>query len=268
METLIENAARPFAVVTGASSGIGLELARELAERGFDLLVTAEDAEITLAADALSAGGGAVRSTRADLTTTAGVDELVAAVKAVERPVDVLCLNAGAAAGGAFLERPLEDNLKTIALDVLANVRLTHALLPAMVARGTGRVLATSSVAALQPGPYYATYAASKSFVQSFFEALRREVKDSGVTITTLLPGPTDTDFFAEGELEDSTAGRGGKDDPAKVAREGIEAALAGKDKVEVKSLRTKMQSAIAAVLPDRAKAAVHETFVKPDHAG
>lgn len=258
---------RPLAVVTGGSSGIGLELARRFAEEGFDLVVAADEPQITLAADALSAAGNAVRAVQADLGTAEGVQTLVDAVLATGRPVDALALNAGTGVGGAFVETPLEGDLQVIAVDVVGTVRLAKALVPAMVRRGAGRVLITSSTASLMPGPYYATYAASKSFVQSFAEALRHELDDSGVTVTALLPGPTDTAFFARAGMEDTPVGRGPKDDPADVADQAFEAMMDGKDKIEVRSLKTKMQSAAAAVLPGRAKAAMHAAFTKPDDA-
>jgi short-subunit dehydrogenase len=256
---------RPLALVTGASSGIGLELARIFAENGFDLVVCAEDAGISVAADAVSAvGGAAVRSVRADLATTEGVEELVREVTATGRPLDVLALNAGVANGGPFIETPLEDDLRVIALDVVSVVHLSKRLLPAMVARGAGRVLVTSSVASTMPGPYYATYAASKSFVQSFAEAVRYELKNTGVTVTTLLPGPTDTDFFEASHMEDTRVAQGPKDDPAKVAREGFEGLMAGKEQVKVTSLKARAQTVLSHVLPEKAQPGVHGSMTKP----
>jgi short-subunit dehydrogenase len=256
---------RPLALVTGASSGIGLELARIFAENGFDLVVCAEDAGIAVAAEAVSAvGGAAVRSVRADLATTEGVDELVREVTATGRPLDALALNAGVANGGPFLETSLEDDLRVIALDVVSVVHLSKRLLPAMVARGAGRVLVTSSVASTMPGPYYATYAASKSFVQSFAEAIRYELKDTGVTVTTLLPGPTDTEFFEASHMEDTRVAKGPKDDPAKVAREGFEGLMAGKEQVKVASLKTRAQTVLSHVLPEKAQPGVHGSMTKP----
>src|SRR4051794_34055884 len=130
---------RPLAVVTGASSGIGLELAKQLAARGFDLLVTAEDVGVSVVADGVAEAGVAVRSVRADLTTADGAAHLVAEIRATGRPVDVLALNAGVGRGGAFVETPLEDDLEVVHLNVVAAVRLAKALLPPMVSRGSGR---------------------------------------------------------------------------------------------------------------------------------
>jgi len=254
----------PLALVTGASSGIGLEIAARLAELGHDLVVTAEDEELALAADGLTRYGRAVRAVRADLTEPAGADALVADVTGTGRPLDVLVLNAGSGAGGAFLDVPLDRHLETIALDVVAPVRLARALLPAMVARGVGRVLVTSSVAALMPGPYYATYAAAKAFDLSFAQALRYELRDTGVTVTVLLPGPTDTDFFEHAGMADTRAGRGGKDDPADVARQAVDGLLAGDDKVVVHSVRTRLQRTVGALLSDGAGAAVQARFTEP----
>ena len=254
----------PLALVTGASSGIGLEVAVRLAELGHDLVVTAEDEDLTLAADGLTGLGRAVLPVRADLTTPDGLDTLVAEATGTGRPLDVLVLNAGTGAGGAFLDVPLQRHLATIEVDVVAPVRLAHALLPAMVARGTGRVLVTSSVAALMPGPYYATYAASKAFVLSFAQALRYELRDTGVTVTALLPGPTDTEFFERADMQDTRVAHGGKDDPADVARQAVDGLLDGKDKVVVRSLRARGQAAAGALLSDGAAAAMHARFTEP----
>jgi short-subunit dehydrogenase len=259
---------RPLAVVTGASSGIGLELARRFATEGFDLVVAADEPQIALAADALTAAGNAVRPVHADLATAEGVAELVQAVRATGRPVDALALNAGRGAGGPFVQTPLDADLAVVGLNVVGTVRLAKALLPAMVQRGAGRVLLTASTAALMPGPWYATYAASKSFVQSFGAALHHELADTGVTVTTLLPGPTDTAFFARAGMEQTPVGRGPKDDPADVADQAFEALMAGRDKVEVRSLKARLQTAAAAVLPDRAKAAMHAGFTQPLDGG
>ena len=170
--------------------------AERFAARGFDLLVTADDADLTLAADGLAQHGTAVRAVQADLTTPDGVAAVLDAVTGTGRPLDVAVLNAGRGDGGPFLEIPLENDLATVELNVVATLRLAKGLLPAMVQRGAGRVLVTSSVGGLMPGPYYATYAASKAFLTSFTEAVRHELKDTGVTLTALLPGPTDTGFF------------------------------------------------------------------------
>ena len=257
-------APHPFAVVTGASSGIGLALATTFAEHGFDVLVTAEDDGVRTVAAELDRDGITARAVQADLTTAEGVQALVDAVRASGRPVDALALNAGVGQGGAFVETPIEADLEVIALDVVAPVRLAKALVPEMVARGEGRVLFTASTASLMPGPYYATYAASKSFVLSFSEALRHEIKDTGVTVTALLPGPTDTAFFERADMTETRVGRGPKDEPAKVAAEAFDALMAGRDKIEVHSLKARSQTAAAAVLPDRAKAAMHAAFTKP----
>ncbi len=254
-----------LALVTGASSGIGLAIAQRLVGEGYDVLLTADDAgELALAAESLRADGGQVRHVVADLRTAEGVEALAAETLAAGAPLEVLVLNAGIANGGPFLETPLEDDLSVIALNVTAVVRLAKRLLPAMVATGSGRVLVTSSVAALSAGPYYATYAASKAFDLSFAEAIRHELKDTGVTVTALLPGPTDTEFFERGHMADTSVAQGPKDEPEKVAKEAVAGLLAGKAKVEVRSLKVRAQVAMSAVLPDQAAAAMHGKQTKP----
>jgi len=253
---------RPLAVVTGASSGIGLELAKVLADNGFDLVLAAEDDLEPAAAD-LRRRGTTVDPVRADLATHEGVEALVTRVGTTS-PIDVLAVNAGVGVGGPFLERALEEHLSLIALNVTGAVHLTHRLLPAMAARGEGRVLFTSSIAGTMPAPYESTYGASKAFLSSFGLALRNELADSGVTVTVVMPGPTDTEFFERAGMEDTKVGQSSKDDPATVAAEGFEAMMAGKDHVVTGSLKNKLQAGAAKVVPDQVSAAAHASMSQP----
>ncbi|MGY1822759.1 SDR family NAD(P)-dependent oxidoreductase [Geodermatophilus sp. SYSU D00079] len=258
---------RPLALVTGASSGIGLELARQFAGAGFDLVVNAEDTELTTAAEQLRSGGTTVQAVQADLRTPAGVEALWATVQATGRPLAAAALNAGVGKGGAFVDNPVEDEQAIIDLNVTSTVRLAKLVVRDMAARGEGRVLFTSSIASTMPGPYQAVYNASKSFVQSFAEALATELRDTGVTVTSLMPGPTDTEFFERGDLLDTKLGQGPKDDPAQVAKQGFEALMAGKDKVVAGSLLTRAQAAANSVLPDKLKSAGHAKMAEPGSA-
>jgi short-subunit dehydrogenase len=257
---------RQLAVVTGASSGIGLELARLFAADGFDLVIAAEDDELQNAADALRIGGGrTVEAVQVDLATPEGVEELVARV---ERPPQALALNAGIGAGGAFIgDTALADELKLIDLNVRSTVHLAKLLLPRMVERREGRVLVTSSVASTMPGPFQAVYNASKSFVQSFALALRNELKDTNVTVTALMPGPTDTEFFERADMLDTKVGAGDKDDPATVARDGFAALMAGDERVVTASMKTKLQARASRILPDKVKSALHADMAEPGSA-
>jgi uncharacterized protein len=258
-----------FAVVTGASSGIGFELARQFAEHGYDLLVTAEDAGIEqAAADLRRDGRNQIIAVRADLATYEGVEELYAAILEAGRDVDAIALNAGRGIGGDFVrETGLADELNVIDVNVTSTVHLAKRVLPGMVGRGSGQVLFTSSIASTMPGTYQAVYNASKSFVQSFAEALRAELKDTGVTVTALMPGPTDTNFFHRAEMDDTRVGAAQKDDPAVVAKQGFEAMREEKEKVVAGSLKTKVQGAAAKVMPDKAKAEMHRKMAEPGSA-
>jgi len=256
---------RPFAVVTGASSGIGFELAKVLAEEGFDLLIAAEDEEIAAAQRELNQIAASVECTREDLATEPGVERLYERIKATARPVDVLCLNAGIGEGGDFArETSLRNELRLIDLNVRSTVHLCKLVVQDMVARDEGRILFTSSIAATMPGSFQAVYNASKSFVQSFGLALRNELKDTGITITSLMPGPTDTEFFERAGMEDTPIGEGPKDDPADVARQGFEALMAGEERVVSAGIKTKAQAAAAKVLPDSVKAEMHRKQAQP----
>jgi short-subunit dehydrogenase len=254
---------RPLALVTGASSGIGRELAREFAEHGFDLIIAAEDDDIQRVADELS-NGAQVQAVRVDLASGEGVEGLYGKVKASGRPLDAAALNAGIGAGGAFVDTDLNDELKLIDLNVRSTVHLAKYVVRDMVQRGEGRMLFTSSIASTMPGSFQAVYNASKSFVQSFALALRDELKDSGVTVTSLMPGPTDTEFFERADMLDTKVGAGDKDDPADVARDGFEALMNGDERVVSASLSTKLQGRVSRLMPDSAKAAMHRRMAEP----
>lgn len=254
----------PFAVVTGASSGIGLELARQFAEHGYDLLITAEDDRLDAVAAQLRLAGADVQAAQADLRTFDGVEQLCCAISATRRPIDAVALNAGVCQGGAFVETDLIDELEIIAVNVASTVHLAKRLLPAMVTRRGGKILVTSSIASTLTGSFQAVYNASTSFLQSFAEALQNELKDTGVTVTSLLPGPTETDFFRRADMLDTKVGQDKKDDPALVAQQGFDALRAGKHKIVAGSLKTKMQGVANRVLPDRAKASADRRMAEP----
>jgi short-subunit dehydrogenase len=258
------SSARPLALVTGASSGIGRELAKQFAEHGFDLVVAAEDAGLDEAAVELERLGARVDAVRVDLATPAGVEELFRRASANGRTLDAAALNAGIGAGGAFVDTDLRDELTLIDLNVRSTVHLAKYVVRDMVGRDEGRILFTSSIAATMPGSFQAVYNASKSFVQSFALALRDELKDTGVTVTSLMPGPTDTEFFERADMLDTKVGSGDKDDPADVARDGFEALMTGKERVVSHSLSTKLQGHGSRVMPDRVKAAMHRRMAEP----
>lgn len=253
---------RAFAVVTGASSGIGLELAKGLAEMGAELLVVAEDDQIMAAAAQL---GPDCTPLQADLSTPGGIATVIDAVNAHDGPPDILALNAGVGRSGKFVDLPLGDDLLVIRLNVESTVRLAKAIVPAMVRRGSGRVLISGSIAGDMPGPFYATYAASKAFLNSFSAALRYELRETGVHVTTLMPGPTDTDFFDEAGMQDTPVYEQSKDDPAVVARQALEALFGGQATVVSGSKKNLAQHLAAGVLPEQTAAGLHAKFTRPE---
>jgi short-subunit dehydrogenase len=256
--------ARPLALVTGASSGIGFELARQFALNGFDLVINAEDHErLEEAAVRLRVDGADVRTVQADLRAEQSARRLYAEASA-GRMVDVAALNAGVGRGGRFVDIELEHDLEIVDLNVRSTVVLAKLFLRDMVARNAGRVLITSSIASTMPGTYQATYNASKSFLQAFAEAIAEEVEDTGVVVTSLMPGPTETDFFRRADMLDTRVGTAKKDDPAQVAQQGFEAVMAGQRRVVGGSLKTKVAEAANKVLPDQVKAAVHKKMAEP----
>jgi short-subunit dehydrogenase len=254
-----------LALVTGASSGIGAELAKQFAQHDFDLILCAEDDGLEAVATQLRTTTAAdVRTVSADLATYDGVEQLYAAIGADGRPVAAAALNAGVGLGGAFLDTDLTREMRMIDLNVTGTVHLAKRLLPDMVARDAGRILVTSSIASTMPGSFQSVYNATKSFLQSWAEALQNELKDTKVVITSLMPGPTDTNFFHRAGMENTKVGQASKDDPAQVAAQGFAALMDGDDKLVAGSAKTKVQGVANKVLPDKLKAAAHRQMAEP----
>jgi uncharacterized protein len=259
---------RPLALVTGASSGIGLELARQFAQNGFDLVIAAEDAELDAAAVELRSLGAAVSPVRVDLTSYDDVELLWRSVSGSGRTLDAAALNAGVGVGGPFAENDLDAEIGLVRLNCESTVHLAKRVVRDMVARGEGRILFTSSVASQAPEPFQAVYGASKAFVQSFALALREELSDSGVSVTALLPGPTDTEFFDRADLTDTQLGASDKkDDPALVARQGFDGLMKGEASVFAGSLSSKAMGRLSAVTPGALATKVKKPMTEPGSA-
>ena len=251
-----------LAVVTGASTGIGLELARCCAADGYDLFVCADEPAIETAAAELSRGGAKAAPVAADLGTEAGVDQLLAAVG--ERDIDLLLANAGIGLRDAFLDQDWAEARRVIDVNVVGTLALLHKAGRRMRARGAGRILITGSIAGYMPGSFHAVYNASKAFLDNFAYALGNELKESGVTVTCLMPGITDTAFFERAGLEDTGMGTTDKKaDAADVARQGYEAMLKGESGI-VTGAMNKLQAKMAGVTPQPALAESHRKMAKP----
>ena len=254
---------RKLAVVTGASSGIGWELARNAAEDGCDLIVCADEPEIETAATKLRDTGATVEAVRADLRTEEGVDRLWQAME--QRGVDYLLANAGVGLGEAFHDQQWSDIRRVIDTNVTGTTALLHRTVRKMRARNSGRILILSSIAGRMPGSNQAVYNATKAYLESLSWALRDELKDTDVTVTCLMPGPTDTEFFDRAHMEDTPVGQAdSKSDPAMVARKGYEAMLKGSSGVTA-GFMNKVQAAFAGVIPDSVLARMHRNMADPD---
>ena len=255
-----------LAVVTGASSGIGYELAAELARRGYDLVIASAGERLTGAAQNLRAFGRNVTECRVDLATREGVEELWKHVEELGQPVEVACINAGVGLGGLFNETDLDEELNMVNLNCTGTVHLAKHVVRHMTARRAGKILFTASIAGEMVAPREAVYAATKAFDLSFAHSLRYELKDSGVTVTALQPGPTDTDFFHRAGMDDTKVGKEGKKEssPEDVARQGIDALFDGEDHVYAASLKTKIEGKMANAIPGSVKASMHEKMARP----
>src|SRR5678809_65086 len=252
---------KPFAIVTGASSGIGLELATICAQEGFDLLIAADRPEIHTAADRIRDFGSEVTVVEADLATTGGVDQLWAA--AAGKPIDALLANAGHGLGHAFLDQDFDDVRHVVDTNVTGTIYLVQLVGRQMRRRGQGRILFTGSIAGFMPGTYQAVYNGTKAFVDSFSFAVRAELKGTGVTVTCVMPGATETDFVERADMLDTKVGQSEKDDPADVARVGFDAMMRGDGDV-VSGWKNKLQSAIANITPAGMLAEQHRRMAEP----
>jgi short-subunit dehydrogenase len=258
---------RPLAIVTGASTGIGYELALLCARNGFDLVVAADEAKIhQSAADFREAGAQVVEAVEADLATLPGVDTLYQAVSSLSRPVDALFANAGRGLGKGFLDQEFKAVQHVIETNVTGTLYLVHKVGGDMRRRGSGRILLTGSIAGYIPGSFQAVYNGSKAFIDSFAFALRDELKDTGVTVTVLEPGPTETEFFDRAGMKDTKMGTAKKDDAAMVAKAGFDAMMDGDGDV-VSGLKNKIQTTLANVTPQGVLAAVHRKMAEPGTA-
>ncbi|MCT8266290.1 SDR family NAD(P)-dependent oxidoreductase [Afifella sp. JA880] len=252
---------RRFAVVSGASSGIGLELARCCAENGFDLLIVADEPEIDDAAAELSVLGHQAHAVKADLSTIEGVEKVYAACQG--RPVDVLLANAGRGLGHGFLDQDFDDVRRVVDTNITGTLYLLHRIGRDMRARNEGRILITGSIAGFMPGTFQAVYNGTKAFLDSFSFALRNELKDTDVTVTCLMPGPTETEFFDRADMQDTKVGQQKKDDPAMVARLGFEAMMKGESDV-VTGWKNRAQAMAAHVMPAEQLAEMHRGMAEP----
>ena len=255
---------RPLAIVTGASTGIGRELARLAAEDGHDLIIAADQGPLAEAAAQFRALGAHVESVEADLSTSFGVDKLMQA--AAGRPVALLIANAGHGLGHGFLDKPFSEARHVIDTNVTGTLDLLHRVATDMRQRRTGRILITGSIAGLMPGSFQAVYNGTKAFIDSFSFALRNELKDTGVTVTCLMPGATDTHFFERADMLDTQVGSDEKTPPAGVAKEGYAAMKDGKDHV-VAGWKNKLTAALTNVLPDSVLAEQHRKMAEPGTA-
>jgi short-subunit dehydrogenase len=250
-----------FAIVTGASSGIGFELAKICLKNGYDLLIAADEAEIEQAAAALRHEGGTVETVQADLSGPEGVDRLYAAAKG--RQVDALLANAGRGLGRAFLDQDSNAWRRVVDTNITGTLLLVQKVGRDMRCSGAGRILITGSIAGFMPGTYQAVYNGTKAFLDSFSFAIRHELKGTGVSVTCLMPGATETDFFERADMMDTKIGQQKKDDAAAVAQTGFDAMMKGQGDV-VTGWHNKLQSAIANITPSGVLAEMHRGMTQP----
>jgi short-subunit dehydrogenase len=257
---------RQFAIVTGASTGIGFELARICAREGFDMLIAADEPEIETAAEELrrEPGAGSVDGLHVDLATLEGIDKLYAAAKG--RPIDILMANAGRGLGHAFLDQDLARIRDVIDTNVTGTTCLLHKVGNDMRRRNCGRILITGSIAGFTPGSFQAVYNATKAYLNSLSFAIREELRDTEISVTCLMPGATETAFFERADMLDTKVGTEEKDDPAMVARKGFDAMMNGEGDI-VTGLKNKVQSAVANVTPAEMLARQHRKTAEPGTA-
>lgn len=254
---------RPLAIVTGASTGIGLHLALEAATRGYDLILAADESLADAESNARTLGAQ-VESVVCDLATAEGVEKLYS--RARGRKVTALLANAGRGLGKGFLEQDFAEVQQVVNTNITGTIDLIQRVARDMRQAGDGKILITGSIAGFMPGTFQAVYNGTKAFLDSFAYALRNELKDTGVTVTCLMPGATDTDFFERADLLDTKVGTDHKSDPADVARVGFEAMEKGEGGV-VAGLSNKLRVALANIMPNSMLAEQHRKMAEPGSA-
>jgi short-subunit dehydrogenase len=240
---------RRLAVVTGASTGIGYELAKLCTENGFDIVIAADEPAIHAAADKLRGAGAKVDAVEADLATIEGVDKLYTVTQSLGRPVEALFANAGRGLGNGFLDQDFATARRVVDTNIIGTIYLIHKIANDMRDRNSGEILITGSIAGFIPGSFQAVYSGSRAFLDNFAFALRNELKDSGVTVSCLMPGPTETEFFRRADMLDTEVGQSKKDSAADVARAGFDALMSGEGDV-VSGWKNKLQATIANITP------------------
>lgn len=254
-----------LAIVTGASTGIGFEIAHIAAKAGYDLLVVADEPLIDAAAGDFKQYGTQVTSIEADLATFEGNDKLLEAANG--RTIDILIANAGRGLGRAFIDQDVNDWKRVIETNVLGTTYLLQKVARQMAQRNEGKILITGSIAGLMPGSYQAVYNATKAYLDSFSYALREEMRDTKVTVTVLMPGATETEFFDRADMLDTKVGASDKKaDPAKVAKDGWDAMMSGAGHV-VSGWDNKLRAAISHITPDSMLAKMHTGMAEPGSA-
>ena len=258
--------ANKFAIITGASTGIGFELATLAAQNGYDILVVADEPLIDAAAQDFKQFGTDVQSVQADLSTIDGVDTLLSAAKG--RQVDLLCANAAHGLGHAFLDQDVAKWRHVVDTNITGTIYLMQRVLKDMVARNDGKLLVTGSIAGYIPGAFNAVYNGTKAFIDNFTSAIQNEIKESdGITITNLMPGPVETEFFARGDMLDTSVGASDtKSDPKDVAKDGWDALMAGKASI-VSGWKNKSQVATANITPNAVLAEQQRGMAEPGSA-
>ncbi|MFO0663970.1 MAG: SDR family NAD(P)-dependent oxidoreductase [Polyangiaceae bacterium] len=251
-------------MITGASSGIGFELAKICASKGYNLVVAADEPEIQTAAETFRQSGVTVDAVEADLATREGVERLLGAVG--DRPVAALLANAGRGLGRAFLDQEWSDIQRVIDTNVTGTLYLLQRMGREMRKRGEGRILITGSIAGFMPGTFQAVYNGTKALLDSFSFALRAELKDSGVTVTCLMPGATETEFFERADLMDTKVGVQKKQPASEVAQTGFDAMMRGDGDV-VAGWQNKLRVAMSLLMPSAAVAEMHRGLTEPGSA-
>lgn len=255
-----------YGLITGATSGIGYELAKLFAGDGYNLIIVARNEDnLQATSNELSTTYGVqIITISKDLSEVNAPFEVYDEVKAKGIQVDVLVNDAAQGQHGAFVETDIQRELEMVRLNIVAYLVLTKKFLKEMVARNEGKILQVASIGGKLPGPYISVYHATKAFIVSHTEALVNELKDTGVTITALLPGPTDTDFFDKADMENTKlVQEGSLSDPAKVAKDGYQALMSGKSEI-ISGLKNKAQVGMSHIMPESMTAEMIHKQMEP----